>query len=216
MSKKLKVFLAVFAILALSITSVYAYENMIVDNMYNPIKEYEKINKTELGFKNHKQLVEQKNNKLKQAKIDDVIATITFNNPLSFEKLQNYVNLHGLKLVQIQARAINSNGDRVTIMSKSSKGLVETDRIVNEQSKDQNAEFIGYISLYCLVDSNKIENIENDASTYLIDTSGDLFHAGKKQKNSKERNLSDSIDKKIGKRFPHSLAWDLEDLKNKK
>ena len=214
MNKSIKILLAAFVIITLTGTTVHAIKNLSLVNSYNSIAEYSKIEKNKVGLEKYKTEVMKRNNKLKIARLDGIIATITFNEPISAQKLEFYVKKHSIHPVQIQARSIQANGARVTTMTKTTKGFKETDEIVKQQAMDSDATFVGYVSMYALVDSNKIEGIENDHYTYLIDTSADFFHSGESQVNGVTRNqLSYENINKLGKRFPHSLAWDLEDIR---
>lgn len=218
MNKKIRgLFLVTLIISTLTVTSVYAYENLLVANSYNSVEEYSKIEKSQSGLDEYKSAVMEKNKQLKNAKLEEVIATITFDKVITADELESYIKKHNIKTVQVQARALQADGTRVTIMTKTTKGFKATDEIVKQMAVDSNATFAGYISMYATVDSNSIDGIEKDNDTYLVDTSADLFHVGKNQVNGKSRNLLDENNsKKVSKRFPPSLTWKLEDVRSTK
>ena len=113
MNKKIRVLLVVALIIsALTVTSVYAYENILLPNSYNSIVEYSKIEKSKAGLDKHKQFILEKNKKLKEAKLTDVMATITFEKAISVDELENYINTHNIKPVQVQARSLQADGTK--------------------------------------------------------------------------------------------------------
>ncbi len=191
--------------LILSLLSITGFSIFADTEDYDPIKSYSKIEKTESGLNGYKDSVAVKNEIIKEAKLTDVRATITFNTPIDIEDLKKYQKKYGIELVQVNARATNYNNERWTISSLTSMGLDKTNEIVQQQVAEiEDGKFIGYTDVYALVDYDKIDNMIKDKITYLVDTSGDNHFSPE----SKSKHNSRSF-------FPHSLTWDLEDLKQK-
>jgi hypothetical protein len=163
--KLLKIATTLLVISTLVFGAVSAYAT--VKDSYNPINKYEKIEKTNDGIEKYKQSVKEQYNQLKIANVSDVMVTITFDKALSMEELERYVIKHNIKPVQIQARSLQGDGTRVTTMSKTTKGYKQTDTIIQQELQKLNLTFVGYVSMYALVNSCDIDSIQNDRNTYL-------------------------------------------------
>ncbi len=194
MHKYLKIFgigvSAVVICFALVINSANA-----VSEQYDAISEYKQIEKTEAGLNAYKDKVEEKTKQLAERKVDNIAATITFSKPISYEELQQYIATHELAPKQIQARGIIGDERLTVYVAKPQDNMHE---IVLEQLKQ--AEFIGYLDMYTILDWKQIQAIESDSLTFLVDTSGDSYFTGSDDKEE----------------FPHALSWLKEDLENKK
>lgn len=158
---------------------------------------------TEMEAKNRKvkeyvQQVQEHNAELSLLNLEEIPATITLENNITYAQLSEYLMDNNLETVQLQARGIDANGERVTFASKTYKGLLETDQMIKRLAKDNNIEFIGYNAMYVLIDSSQIISVQNDNLTFLIETS--ITDAPATLSNDK------SIE------FPHSLAWTIEEL----
>ncbi len=119
-------------------------------------------------------------------------------NNITYTQLSEYIADNNLETVQLQARGIDANGERVTFASKTYKGLFETDQMIKRLAQDNNIEFVGYNAMYVLIDSTQIISVQNDDLTFLIETSIADVPATLSNEKSVE--------------FPHSLAWTIEEL----
>lgn len=209
-NKKIIALIVVALVTIGSVLSTQAYNYQIL-NAYQSVSAYESIDKSQSGLSQHSKKINEMNNKLVMEDLEDVMVTITFRKPLGLEDLKTYVQEHNVDIVQLQYRAVQKDGTRVTGVTKTTDGLDATDLIAREMSDDSNARFVGYISMYALVDSVNLKKAISDKKTYLIDASADLYFQGKTRKNGKARNIISGIEKNAG-RYPMSLAWDLENL----
>lgn len=187
-------------------------DNSSVEEFINPAFDYNRIEKSINGIEGYKENVKERNKKLIENKIDNILTTITFKRPILIEEFAKFLNQHNIQqnqISEIQARALETDGTRVTIGSLIKGNIYQTD--VDMQQKyiaDFDAEFTGYTSLYCFIDHKTLIDIESDPITYLADTSGDMYFQGKTEADGLKRNK----DVKGIKRFPISLTWDLEDI----
>lgn len=152
------------------------------------IAQYNSIEKSLDGVTNYKSKINNINKGLKEKKVKDITCTITFNKTLDDDSLEEYIKSHKIKPIQIQSRGIENN-ERIT-------GASIYHNNMKKQLKELMGEaaFLGFTDMYCKIDYDNIEQIENDPLTFLVDTSLDDSVT-----NSKEF-------------FPHSLTWLLEDL----
>lgn len=140
----------------------------------------------------------QHNEEVSLLNLEDIPATITLENNITYTQLSEYIADNNLETVQLQARGIDANGERVTFASKTYKGLFETDQMIKRLAQDNNIEFVGYNAMYVLIDSTQIISVQNDDLTFLIETSIADVPATLSNEKSVE--------------FPHSLAWTIEEL----
>ena len=146
------------------------------------------------------------------ADLDDVITTITFSKAMSANDLKQYIDSYDIEIVQLQARGFDTSGNRVTFFSRTDKGLDETFRILEQQAQSSGADFAGAIGMYALTSSDKVTAIQNDANTFLVDTSTDEQYRKSTTTifgTKKDTTLSDD---KVERVFSHSVAWDAEEL----
>lgn len=144
------------------------------------------------------QQVPEHNEEVSLLNLEDIPATITLENNITYTQLSEYIADNNLETVQLQARGIDANGERVTFASKTYKGLFETDQMIKRLAQDNNIEFVGYNAMYVLIDSTQIISVQNDDLTFLIETSIADVPATLSNEKSVE--------------FPHSLAWTIEEL----
>ena len=157
---------------------------------------------------------------LLDSSVDDVITTITFARPLSFEEYESYTDKYEIQIVQLQIRGLSSDGTRTTIMTRTDMGRKETQKLVFEALAECESEFLGVIGMYALINSDQISKAIEDSLTYLADTSNDRFFsiyrasaeadADFKGNSDKFRNYEKGVS--LGKMFNNNLAWVLEDL----
>lgn len=145
--------------------------------------------------------IEEINLELSKSGSIDVPATITLTNNLTYEQLSQYVKENVMDIVQLQARGIDVNGERITFASLTYKGLDETDRILKSMAAEEGVEFLGYNSMYVLVDAKELLNVQNNDLTFLIEPS--ILE-------SDQKNVADL---QVEVSFPHSLSWSLEEIK---
>lgn len=183
--------------------------------LYNKLEDkdsiagrYELIEKTTQGLSKYSDLIKSKNEELCRYELKDIITTITFSEYLSFEKLEKYVDQYSVDAVLLQLRAVDCDGNIMTIYTRTDMGLKETERFLKDQAQHDMYSIIGITSLYSLVDSERLKELESDPFTYLADTSGDNVFWGK----TRTRNLIATNKLGLIDYFPHSLAWDLETL----
>jgi len=110
----------------------------------------------------------------KENKKDNVLATITFNYPISIDVFADFVNKYDIKVNQFSIRAINQIGDRVTISGKPGENEVVPENILNSMLDKSKAEFKGIIDCYVELDSAYLDKInDNEKNVFLVDTSAD-------------------------------------------
>jgi len=195
-------------ILIVSAYSITAYAKSKAP--YNPDKAYAEIDKSIEGITTYKEYVEKRNSELANEIIDGVLTTITISSPANFDEIAYYVLNYDISIVQIQLRGIAPDGTRITVFSRTDKGLEETEKILLEQARVGGYELIGVIGMNVLVNSDRLIDLQADSLTYLADTSSDRYFKGSNNISSGERNNLDEVNR--GKLFPQSLYWDLEDL----
>jgi hypothetical protein len=160
---------------------------------FDVIGIYKSIEKTETGLKKYKAMVQKKNEVLVENGVNDILVTVTFNNPISYEQLTKVVKDYKVTLKQIQGRALSGN-ERITLGIAPGEKMHEN-VLSHVNSLEGTPVFEGYIDFYGTVDFSNLKKLENDGLVFLVDSSGDSFF------NETEDNN------------PHSLSWDLEDLK---
>lgn len=160
-----------------------------------PIELYNGIEKNAQGIHHYKRTVIEKNQKLKEQKVKDIISTITFTKPMSFEELQTYIEKHKIIPKQLQARALNGS-ERITIAFKPEAGAKGIENVIR-QLETRNAKFVGFTDMYGIVESEHLEGLEHDSRSFLVDTSADDFFTGSDRE------------------FAHALTWLLEDVSKK-
>lgn len=161
-----------------------------------------------------------KNNMIKHCNLEDVITTITFSEYLTFPEFEDFVAKYDIQIVQLQLRGVTESGDRVSIFTRTDKGLAITEEIVNIQAAGE-FELKGITGVYALVNSEKIAGLEQDSHTYCVDTSGDhyfelLAHASPMKLDNLDivncASRNDLANSSIGELFPKSITWQIEDL----
>ena len=185
--------------------------NLNFNELVNTSTEYNiEKNKNRIEF--YKENVKENNKKLFENKINNILTTITFKNPISIEELTKFLTEHNIQqnqIAEIQARALQPDGTRVTAGSLIREDIYQTAVDLQQKSiEDSDAQFIGYTSLYCVIDYKTLIDIESDPITYLADTSGDMYFQGITNADGLKRNK----DVRGTKRFPISLTWNLEDI----
>lgn len=123
------------------------------------------ICKYRTGRKNRKveeyvQQVQEHNEEVSLLNLEDIPATITLESNITYTQLSEYIADNNLETVQLQARGIDANGERVTFASKTYKGLFETDQMIKRLAQDNNIEFVGYNAMYVLIDSTQIISVQ--------------------------------------------------------
>nr|WP_312580083.1 hypothetical protein [Sedimentibacter sp.] len=143
--------------------------------------------------------VKDLNDEISTQSIEDIPSTITLSEAISYKQLESYATSNNIEIVQVQARGIDSNGNRVTFASKVHRGFEETEQILREMADEEGIEFIGYNAMYALVDSKNLLDIQNNEYTFLVDTSAYKI-------NKRDVSITNELS------FPHSFAWELDDI----
>lgn len=125
-------------------------------------------------------------------------ATITFSSKLDADALESFCNEYDIIIEQVQGRGIDQYGDRVTVASLVSKGIDQTQAIIQELLENDGVNYCGFISIYAYVTESSISEIENDELTYSIET-------------VMAQTTTSISENSIGFEFPHSRAWEMED-----
>lgn len=160
-----------------------------------PVQQYNSIEKSVKGIEHYKKIVLEKNQKLKDQKVKDIITTVTFVKPMSFEELQTYIQKHKIIPKQLQARALNAN-ERITVAFKPEAGAKGVENVI-KQLESHNAKFVGFTDIYGIVDSEQLKGLEHDSYSFLVDTSADDYFTGSDRE------------------FAHALTWLIEDVGKK-
>lgn len=167
------------------------------DQLSNYIESVENINRDLINIK-------------EKTNIEEAIpVTITFSKYISFDDLENYIDLYGVELQQVQLRGLKEDGTRVTIATLVHMGMDYTEELMYKQAKDQEFELVGITDVYAYILPSKIESISQNELTYLVDASG--VETRQVSVNGAEETLvaGESVEKSA---FPKSLTWELEDL----
>ena len=137
--------------------------------------------------------------------------TVTFAERMSFEDLDAFSSTYDIDCLQVEARALMSDGTRVTIATVASEGIEQIEnnilRAVEENHCDQ---YLGVIGLYGILDSAFLPSIQNDPIVFLVDTTQEYLNSNKTSASSIITSINDTHKSNIT--FPKSLAWELEDL----
>ena len=130
--------------------------------------------------------------------------TITFNDYLSFDEFSDFCTNMPVDVVKLQLRGLTSSGERVSIFTRTDKGLDETETLIREQLDNESMSFVGITSVYALVPSEYIDSIGEFPSVYSAESYNSNFHAENGvNENESNTNLSSS--------FPVPKTWELED-----
>lgn len=178
---------------------------------YNPNNATATNLQTKSAMQDYINTVKSQNAKL-SADLDDVITTITFSKAMSANDLKQYIDSYDIEIVQLQARGFDTSGNRVTFFSRTDKGLDETFRILEQQAQSAGADFAGAIGMYALTSSDKVTAIQNDANTFLVDTSTDEQYRKSTTTILGTKKDTTISDDKVERVFSHSVAWDAEEL----
>jgi len=195
----------IFAIILISTSVANAMEDQAL------FKSRQTIGKRVFGasITQYTESVKQKNAAVVEYDIEDILTTITFAEAIDFEQLESYIAAYGINLAQIQLRGLTPDGVKVSIFSRTSMGLKETEKFLFEQAKLEGYSIVGITGAFALIDSCNLQAVQNDKLTFLADTSNDGFFRGYKQKDSYSRN---ELEKENGKsQFPPAIYWDIED-----
>lgn len=166
-------------------------ESLLAGEEQNLLAEYKAIERNTQGIENYKNNVNLKIENYKNKNEAKIGATITFQRPLTYAELEDYIKKYKITPKQIQARGLEGE-NRLTVAVKYQDNMNE---IVQLQVKP--SEFVGYIDMYAEIESTKqLFEIQKDSLSFLVDVSGDSFTTGK---------MKDV--------FPHALSWLLEDVK---
>jgi len=151
----------------------------------------------------------QLNYSISQSDIKDVVATLTFSQRLTFAELEEFIGVHEIQPVMLEARAFNLEGDRITLGAFTIFGLAETERLLLGLVEDDGYEFAGIISMGALIDSHRIRSITSDSRTFIVDTTHDAFFRNYRVSTVDADIISNEETPVL---FPKSFAWELEDL----
>ncbi|GHU96766.1 hypothetical protein FACS1894208_11790 [Clostridia bacterium] len=132
--------------------------------------------------------IKAQNQVLAEANIEDVVTAITFAERLDFNETEAFIEQYGIEDPQLHARGVMSDGTRVSILTRTDRGLEETMTILLQQAEEDGFDLIGITGMNARVDSEKILEIQDDSIVYLADTSGDRFFKGQTNSDGMARN----------------------------
>lgn len=213
MRKKVSFILALLVICPIIAASAFASSS---NEQMQPLQPQDIQNRSQLSL--YVEAVENINRELTSgadtANYEDVVpATITFSEYISFDDLQDYIDLYDIRLQQIQLRGLTEDGTRVTIATLVHMGMDYTEGHVYKQAEEQKFEIVGITDVYAYVLPSKVESMAQDDLTYLVDTSG--AEAIETQQVSSANEFGEAVNEVEGEEesaFPKSLTWELEDL----
>lgn len=174
------------------------------ENGYKATVIHKFSNKTELN--DFVFLAHDKVDKLSNEKNFDqsFIATTTLKKALSLNEFEDFVLKYDLNIYDYKIREMEDNGTRITIGSKpTDNSLINQDEIIDAVG---NNTFVGVIAFTCNVTEdnfNKIMEMKNDNSVYVVDV--DSYLIGK--------DVKEQTDKDIVKIKTNDIYWYLEDYK---
>ncbi len=120
---------------------------------------------------------------------------------MSFEEFAEYIATYDIDVVQLQLRGLTTNGERVSIFSRTDMGLDETKRILNEQASKGGYTIIGITGINAVFSPSVFSAVQEDSHTYFVDTGSEL---------QLTQDTADSAN--AAGAFPQSLTWQLEDI----
>jgi hypothetical protein len=154
------------------------------------------------GINDYVNAVKKENKDLNSCNYSDIITTITFVKPLTFEELDAYIGKYKITGIQLQVRGLQPDGVRTTLFTGASCDG-DNSKTSIAWIEDNGDSFIGIVGLYALIDSNEIIAVQDDPLTYLADTTNDKY----------VREIKDYMELvENGGGFVSNIAWYLEDL----
>lgn len=131
-------------------------------------------------------------------KMDTIPSTITFNKYMSLEEFEIFISEIETPISYAQLRGIDESGDRITIFTMLDKGWDETKELINAKAEDKRFSVKGVVAVYANLDGEQINILQNRSDVYSIDSAVTI--------------ATNSTDLTLPDGFPHSIAWELEDL----
>ena len=206
MKNKWKVGITMLVILCTVVSASAFAASPVTEIEFTPDAIISVADKSASMIEEYVQDVEQRNEELISNNLENISATITFSDYLSFQEFGEYVEAYGIEILQLQARGMMDDGTRVSIFSRTDKGLEETERLLQNEAVQGSFEFVGITGVNARVSSEELSAINDDSRTYLADTSG---NAEPVQNIAMTAALGNEVQESW---FPQSLAWDLEDI----
>lgn len=145
------------------------------------------------------------NTQLLEMNLGEINTTVTFSKYLSFDEFKDYMVQHSGEIVCLQARGTLEDGTRVSIFTRTDRGLDETEEILRRKALTQNFQFVGITGMEGRFSSEQLHGVLADSRTYLADTTGSNYSV---------QNTAVAMNESTPESdtFPKSLTWELEDL----
>lgn len=202
MKQKLKIYVSLLATLCMVLGISALAASPKAEISFSPDAIIATEDKTYEMVDGYVQDIRLRNEALVLCDVDEINTTITFSEYLSFQEFKEYIESYDLEVAQLQARGLTQDGTRVSIFSRTDKGLEETEQILCDEALSEGFDFIGITGANVRISPKQLDAISEDSRTYLADTSGAL--TAQKSEIAEREELRDW--------FPQSLTWDLEDL----
>lgn len=127
--------------------------------------------------------------------------TLTFNNYLSFDEIENLQRETAIPMGYLQLRGFAEDGERITIYSHTYKGLDETKALLIEQANNEKYTIQGITAIYTYADKDQINELKKCESTYSIQLPEEFNHSTE----------IDTLDEQfLNSKFAHPSTWKLE------
>lgn len=193
--------IACICALAFSFTSLAAYSDMADQSEENTLSSASITTETQLDA--YIDQVSSLNDSIEVQNIPDVMTTISFSDYLSFTDVADYIKMYDADAQQLQLRAVDANGNKLTMITRTDLGLDETEALLTKEALVDDYTIIGVCGMNALLDSTVLRSVEADTRTYLADTSGDPIFM--QSQNTVAAQAEDH-------EFPQPLTWNLEEL----
>lgn len=154
----------------------------------------------------YKEDVAKANKLLKEKSFNDIPATVTFKRALTRREIAQMEQFGGIKYNTLEVR-LKKGDERITAFTRTDGGLEYTEAVIKKAAIQEGMEFVGFISGQATVRSDQINCLETNDKVYLIDASCDgFFEEMNRNEDGQQRNSN------VKKRYPKSLAWEIEDM----
>jgi len=141
------------------------------------IKAYMSIERSSKGIAEYKERIQEMNSELIAQQVDNVAATVTFDQPLTYEGVQELLQTYGVRLEQLQARAVS--GDRRMTIAFNAPVTEEMVAMIRQHiSERYEATFVGFTDSYVVANYEAIGELQKDTRVFLVDASGDSYFTG--------------------------------------
>lgn len=142
---------------------------------------------------------------LKEIKNDDIEVVLTFNKPLSVQKLKQLVNKYKIDVSSYEIKAADKDGAWTTVGGTPDKQELFPQKRYNGVTKNRDLKFSGFTSLVGTVNKQKLASLEKDQDIFLADVSKEYV---KSLNSLSAQSENTNIDIQVP-----DFAWEVNELK---